>query len=261
MNDPVIAVHGVHFAYNSRQPVLEDVHLEVRRGDFLAVMGPNGGGKTTLLKLLLGILHPQRGLVRVLGDLPDKVSSRVGYVPQHANATAIHDVFPITAQDVVLLGRLPHRPWWRGFSGPDENAVRHALERVGLWEQRGQRIGRLSGGQRQRVFIARALVNDPEILFLDEPTASVDRRFQSGFYDLLKELNASMTIIVVSHDVSVLSSYVKSVACVNRSLFYHDAAELTRDMLEAAYHCPVEVVAHGPLPHRVLQDHSCRRHD
>jgi len=256
MGDPVVAAHGVHFAFND-QPVLEDVHLEVCHGDFLAVLGPNGGGKTTLLKLLLGLLRPQRGVIRVLGDLPGKSSRRVGYVPQQTN---IHDVFPITAEDVVLLGRLPHRPKWRGFSGSDNNAVRHALERVGMGGLRHRRIGRLSGGQRQRVLIARALVNAPEILFLDEPTASVDRHFQTEFYDLLKELNASMTIIVVSHDLFVLSAYAKSVACVNRTLFYHDAAELTQNMLKAAYHCPVEVVAHGPLPHRVLQDHSCR-HD
>jgi len=256
MGLPVVDVRGVHFAYNSHL-VLEDVHLQVRRGDFLAVLGPNGGGKTTLLKLLLGILRPQRGTIRVLGEAPGKAARHVGYVPQQTN---IHEFFPIIAADVVRLGRLPQRSRWRGFSGLDEDAVRQALERVGMWESRNQRIGRLSGGQRQRVLIARALVNEPEILFLDEPTASVDSRFQTEFYDLLKELNASMTIIVVSHDLSVLSSHAKSVACVNRTLFFHDAAELTQGMLEAAYHCPVELVAHGPLPHRVLKDHHCR-HD
>lgn len=253
MEKPVVSVHGVHFAYTS-QPVLEDVNLEVRRGDFLAMLGPNGGGKTTLLKLMLGLLKPQHGAISVLGLSPTRASQRVGYVPQHAN---IHDDFPITAADVVRLGRLPHRSWWRGFSGPDEHATRLALERVGMLEHRRQRIGRLSGGQRQRVLIARALVNEPEILFLDEPTASVDQRFQTEFYDLLKELNALMTIIVVSHDLTVLSSHVKSVACVNRTLFYHDAAELTQDMLESVYHCPVELVTHGSLPHRVLKDHRC----
>lgn len=253
MDDPVVAVKGVSFAYNSRL-VLENVHLEVNSGDFLAVLGPNGGGKTTLLKLLLGILRPQKGQILVLGRLPGQACQNVGYVPQHTN---IHEVFPITAKDVVRLGRLPHRTWRRGFSRADEDHVRQALERVGMWSHRGQRIGRLSGGQRQRVLIARALVNAPEILFLDEPTASVDRAFQTEFYDLLQELNAGMTIIVVSHDLSVLSSHAKSVACVNRTLFYHDAAELTQGMLESVYHCPVELVAHGPLPHRVLRDHSC----
>lgn len=253
MNDPVVVVSGVSFAYSSHL-VLEDVHLEVRRGDFLAVLGPNGGGKTTLLKLLLGILHPQKGRILVLGRPPGHAFRQVGYVPQHAN---IHEFFPITAMDVVRLGRLPHRSRLRGFAQSDEALVRQALERVGMWAHRGQRIGRLSGGQRQRILIARALVNAPEVLFLDEPTASVDRAFQTEFYDLLQELNTVMTIIVVSHDLSVLSSHAKSVACVNRTLFYHDAGELTQGMLEAVYHCPVELVAHGPLPHRVLRDHSC----
>ncbi|HDQ40255.1 MAG TPA: ABC transporter ATP-binding protein [Desulfonatronum sp.] len=256
MENPLVAVHGVHFAYNS-QPVLEDVHLQIRRGDFLAVLGPNGGGKTTLLKLILGILRPQKGTIRVFGLTPGKAARYVGYVPQHTN---VHEVFPITVADVVCLGLLPHRSWWRGFIRSDEAAVRQALERVGMWKHRHQRIGRLSGGQRQRVLIARALVNEPELLFLDEPTASVDRQFQSEFYDLLKTLNASMTIAVVSHDLSVLSSHAKSVACVNKTLFYHDAAELTQGMLESTYHCPVELVTHGPLPHRVLKDHPCR-HD
>lgn len=256
MENPVVDVRGVHFAYNV-QPVLEDVHLQVRRGDFLAVLGPNGGGKTTLLKLLLGILRPNRGTISVLGVPPGLSARRVGYVPQHTNN---HEFFPVTAAEVVRLGRLPHRPWWRGFSPKDQDLTRQALERVGMWEYGSRRIERLSGGQRQRVLIARALVNEPEILFLDEPTASVDSRFQTDFYNLLKELNASMTIIVVSHDLSVLSSHAKSVACVSRTLYYHDAAELTQTMLEAAYHCPVELVAHGPLPHRVLKDHHCR-HD
>lgn len=253
MGDPVVDVRGVHFAY-ANHPVLEDITFQVRGGDFLAVLGPNGGGKTTLLKLLLGLLRPQQGEIRVLGLSPKRAAQRVGYVPQHVN---VHDEFPISAEDVVRLGRLPHRSWLRVLSGADEQAVRLAMDRVGLSGFRDRRIGRLSGGQRQRVLIARALVNEPEILFLDEPTASVDRGFQTEFYDLLQKLNASMTIIVVSHDLSVLSSHARSVACVNRTLYYHDAAELTQGMLEQAYHCPVELVAHGPLPHRVLKDHPC----
>ena len=253
MFPPVVHAQGVCFAYDGHL-VLEDVDLRVRKGDFLAVLGPNGGGKTTLLKVLLGILKPRRGGISVLGVPPGQAAHKVGYVPQHIN---IHPRFSITVEDVVLLGRLPHRSWWRCFGEADRSAARQALERVGMWDVRDRRIGRLSGGQRQRVFIARALANDPELLFLDEPTASVDRDFQTALYDLLKELNASMTIIVVSHDLSILSSYATSVACVNKTLFYHDRAEFTQTMLETAYHCPVELVTHGPVPHRVLKDHRC----
>jgi zinc transport system ATP-binding protein len=248
----VVDVSDVHFAYNGH-PVLENINLQVRQGDFLAILGPNGGGKTTLLKLLLGVLEPQHGTISILDEPPGCSPQNIGYVPQRTN---IHTHFPITVEDVVLLGRLPRGCRRRGFSGTDRYAVRQALERVGMGELRSRRIGCLSGGQRQRVFIARALVNEPILLFLDEPTASVDREFQTVFYNLLKELNACMTIIVVSHDLSILSSYAKSVACVNRTLYYHDQAEFTQAMLETSYHCPVELVAHGPVPHRVLKDHQ-----
>lgn len=253
MSVPVVHAQGVSFAFNHHS-VLEKVDLLVRQGDFLAVLGPNGGGKTTLLRLLLGILRPQSGRISVLGAAPGAMPRKVGYVPQHTN---IHPQFPVSVEDVVLLGRLPHRLIWRDFKEEDRAAAKKALERVGLWDLRDRRIGNLSGGQRQRVFIARALATNPELLFLDEPTASVDREFQTALYDLLKALNVSMTIIVVSHDLSILSSYVKSVACVNRTLYYHDRAEFTQEMLEMAYHCPVELVAHGPVPHRVLKDHRC----
>lgn len=249
---PVVHAEGVNFAYDGC-PVLDNIHLRVQQGEFLAMMGPNGGGKTTLLKLLLGVLTPQKGDITVLNAVPGKASSKIGYVPQQTN---VHLQFPISVEDLVLLGRLPHRSWLRHFATADRMAAREALEQVGMWSCRNRRIGQLSGGQRQRVFIARALANGPELLFLDEPTASVDTEFQDALYTLLKKLNARMTIIVVSHDISVLSSCATSVACVNRTLYYHDQAELTPAMLESTYHCPVELVAHGPVPHRVLKEHD-----
>ena len=251
---PVVYADGVSFAYDGC-PVLDNIHLQVRQGEFLAMLGPNGGGKTTLLKLLLGILTAQKGVISVLDALPGKAPQKIGYVPQQTN---IHLQFPITVEDLVLLGRLPHRRLLRRFTATDRLAARQALEQVGMWSHRSRRIGQLSGGQRQRVFIARALANGPELLFLDEPTASVDSEFQEALYTLLKELNARMTIIVVSHDISVLSACATSVACVNRTLYYHDQAELTPAMLESTYHCPVELVTHGPVPHRVLKQHDQR---
>lgn len=251
VSSPVIEVHGLWFSFNGN-PVLEDVNLTIHPRDFLAVIGPNGGGKTTLLKLMLGLLEPDRGTVRVFGHSPREAAGSIGYVPQEID---INKGFPISVRDVVLMGRMRGGGGWRRFSRPDKIAARQALERVEMWEYRKRRIGELSGGQRQRVFMARALVGEPKILFLDEPTASVDQKGQTDFYALLKELNENVTVVVVSHDLMVLSSYIKSVACVSQQVFFHDAPEITKDMLEMAYHCPVELIAHG-VPHRVLPKHS-----
>ncbi|PIU32613.1 MAG: ABC transporter [Syntrophobacteraceae bacterium CG07_land_8_20_14_0_80_61_8] len=245
-----IEVDGLYFAYDGEW-VLEDVHLSIPERTFLAVLGPNGSGKTTLLKLLLGILKPARGRVRVFDKAPELVSERFGYVPQNTN---INQSFPVSVGDVVLMGRLGRGLRLRRRTKRDQELVRTALERVGMWSKRDRKMAALSGGERQRVLIARALAVDPRVLFMDEPTASVDAVFQTELYSLLKTLNETMTIVVVSHDLSVLSSYVGAVACVNRKVFYHDSAELTTEMIDRVYHCPVELIAHG-FPHRVLRDH------
>ncbi|HRR29902.1 MAG TPA: ABC transporter ATP-binding protein [Candidatus Sumerlaeia bacterium] len=246
----MITVKNLWFSYDA-QVILEDVNLTIKQGEFIAVIGPNGGGKTTLIKLILGILKPQRGEITVLGQPPKAAARRMGYVPQNTN---ISKVFPISVMDVALMGRLGKagRSW--RYSEADRRRAEEALDRVGMLEHKKSPVLNLSGGQRQRVFIARALASDPEILFMDEPTASVDQEWQAQIYNLLKELNKSITIVVVSHDISILSSYVKSVACVNRTVYYHDAAEITEEMLGKMYQCPVELVAHG-VPHRVLQSH------
>lgn len=257
MQPLAIEVENLWFSYHEHL-ILRDIRLSIKEGDFVAVLGPNGGGKTTLLKLLLGILKPDRGTIRLYGKPPDKMRNRVGYVPQHIS---FNKDFPISVLDVTLMGRLGHTgPLWR-YSGEDRIKAQQALEKMGMWEYRDRNIGKLSGGQRQRVFIARALVSDPQILFMDEPTANIDMEGQTKLYEILKELNKTMTILVVSHDLSFLSSYVKSVACVNQTLYFHDSAEITSEMLDMAPHCPIELVAHGPFPHRVLLNHKDHEHD
>ncbi len=255
MSGPVIEISRVGFAYH-RQPVLSEVSLSIREGDCVALLGPNGGGKTTLIKLCLGLLRPDTGSIRLFGRDVEKelkpVLGRIGYVPQDLS---LAPGFPITVLDLVLTGRLSPQRSGMGFSRADREAARQALEEVGLWKRRGWRIDRLSGGQRQRVMIARALATRPELLFLDEPTASVDREWQVRLYDLFKELNKKAALVVVSHDLSVISSYVKSVACVNQNVHYHPRPEITADMISRTYQCPVELVAHG-LPHRVLGEHE-----
>jgi len=257
MSDTIIKIKNLNFSYND-QPVLRDVNLTVNQGDFVAMIGPNGGGKTTLLKLMLGLLNADSGAVRIFNQPPQNVSHRIGYVPQDVH---INKNFPISALDVVLMGKLKPGRGWSRHSPQDRLAAINALVQVEMKKYHDHRIGELSGGQKQRVFVARALVTAPELLFLDEPTASIDTRGQNEFYSLLKELNQTITIIVVSHDLLVISGSIKSVICVNRRLHYHGHAELTGEMIEMMYDCtadetcPVELIAHG-LPHRVLQEHE-----
>ena len=257
MSNTIIEIQNLNFSYN-RQPVLRDVDLNIQSGDFMAMIGPNGGGKTTLLKLMLGLLNPDAGRIKIFGEAPADVSHRIGYVPQDVH---INKNFPISSSDVVLMGKLKPGRGWSRHSNEDRNAAIEALAQVEMEKFRNHRIGELSGGQKQRIFVARALVTDPDILFLDEPTASIDTKGQNEFYALLKELNKKITIIVVSHDLMVISRHVKSVACVNERLHYHGHAELTGEMIEMMYNCtvedtcPVELIAHG-LPHRVLQKHT-----
>jgi zinc transport system ATP-binding protein len=253
----IIEIKDLDFAYNG-EVVLEDVNLTVRQKDFIAIIGPNGGGKTTLLKLMLGLLVPVKGVVHVDGKAPREASHCIGYVPQNVHS---NHSFPITAIDVVLMGKFDPKKRLSRRSAANRRDAMAALERMEMAAYADKKIGTLSGGQRQRVFIARALVARPSLLLLDEPTASIDTKGQADFYRLLKELNQDITVLVVSHDLLVVSRYVKSVACVNKKLHYHDQAEITGDMLETMYPCtveevcPVELVAHG-LPHRVLSDHE-----
>ena len=257
MEDSIVEIKDVWFAYNG-ETVLEDVSLDIRQGDFIAMIGPNGGGKTTLLKLMLGLLKPDRGSIRVLGDSTEKASYHIGYVSQDVH---INRRFPITALDVVMMGKLAPKKRWGRNSDQSRQEALDALERLEVDVFADKKIGELSGGQRQRVFIARALVTRPKVLLLDEPTASIDAKGQAEFYRTLKDLNKDITILVVSHDLVAISTYVKSVACVNKQLHYHHQAEITGEMLEEMYPCtdeeicPVELIAHG-LPHRVLKHHQ-----
>ncbi len=231
MAPPIIQLENITCSYD-RGPVLEDVCLSVPAGDFLAIIGPNGSGKTTLIKVILGLLHPQHGSVRVFGRNPESVSGRIGYVPQQLN---FKPEFPITVEQVVRMGLAGSRgQGWR-FTAEEKERSRQALERVEMQEYAGRRIKRLSGGQLQRVIIARALVSDPSLLLLDEPTSNLDPHGAFCFYEFLAELNRHITIVVVSHDIHIVSSKVKSVACVNKRLFYNPGPGMTPEMLSLMY--------------------------
>jgi zinc transport system ATP-binding protein len=251
MKPYAIELEHVWFTYEGT-PVLVDASMILEQGEFLGIIGPNGGGKTTLLKLLLGVLKPDKGQIRILGEAPHDASHRVGYVPQNMD---FNRHFPISVMDVTLMGRLNRSRIGRGYTGEDKEKVSKILEKVGMWDYRHRPIGKLSGGQRQRVFIARALVTDPELLFFDEPTASVDSDFETDLYDFLQELNRTVTIVVITHDIGVISSHVKSIACINKQLMFHKGGQITPEMINMAYQCPVDLIAHG-LPHRVLHTHE-----
>jgi zinc transport system ATP-binding protein len=237
---PDVMFHNVSFAYNG-EPVLEKVYFKVECGDFLTVLGPNGGGKTTLLKLILGLIRPQKGKIEVFGRSPEKARISIGYVPQHLD---FDPRFPLSVCDVILMGRLSGRPFGP-YRREDREAACAALEQVDLLGLRRRGFGELSGGQRQRVLIARALTSSPRLLLLDEPTANIDRDSQRRLYELLGELNRHLTIFMATHDVGFVSKYVKSVLCVNRSVLKHPTSRLGGKLIRDLYGSEMALVQHG----------------
>lgn len=238
--DCVIELRDLAFSY-PLTPVLDEVTFCVARGDFVCMVGPNGGGKTTLLRLMLGLLTPTRGTVRVLGLPPVQARRRLGYMPQHAYLDL---QFPVRVLDVVLMGRLG-RGRLGFYTRTDRTTARAALGEVGLTDYAKRPFAALSGGQRQRVLIARALACEPDILLLDEPTANLDPLVQDEMNELLHALNKRLTIVLVSHDVGFVTRHVKSVVCVNRNVMVHTASAITGDSIRALYGHDVHMVQHG----------------
>ncbi len=244
----VIVLEDVSFSYGG-PPVVRHVDLRVREGDFLGIVGPNAGGKSTLLKLILGLLEPQSGRIRVLGGKPARAARAIGYVPQFPGFSRY---FPISVEQVVLLGRLgagEGAGFWSQFlpgrySAEDRRKARAALAEVEAEDLLHRQIGSLSGGQLQRVLLARALASEPRILILDEPTANIDQRLEGDIFDLLKRLNERLTIVVVSHDIAFISSYVDRVACINRTLVCHQTEAVDSDIIHQLYGDHVRMVTH-----------------
>ncbi len=229
---------------------IEGINLSVNTGDFLGIIGPNGGGKTTLLKTLIGIIKP------TTGKLIKAPALHIGYVPQFSS---FNKSFPINVYQVILMGRLNKGlRIGKKYSKEDHDKVEQVLQELSIDHLKDRHISELSGGQLQKVLIGRAMVSEPTLLVLDEPTASLDGEARQDIYTLLKQLNTSMSVVVVSHDMAAVSSYVKQVACLNKQLFYHGDTEHIGDSLERAYGCPVDIIAHGK-PHRVFIEHEGRR--
>ena len=247
--ETLISINDLSFSYD-KEVVLDRISLEVRALDYLAIIGPNGGGKSTLIKLILGLLKPTSGSIRLFGMSPKKGRQKIGYLSQ---LQSVDFTYPISVMDIVLMSCLS-KPFFGYYSRKDKLNAENILSQLGLFELRNRHLSELSGGQRQRVFFARALMKDPDLLVLDEPTCSVDPVTGENFFDLLKLLNKQKTIVVISHDISALSRSVKSVACLNKTLVHHGECLLSPELLNKTYCCDVDLISHG-VPHRVFELH------
>lgn len=240
----VIEIKNVSFAYPGGVDAVIDVDLAIPDGEFAAIIGPNGGGKTTLLNLILGELTPRRGHVTVLGGRPEKTRRAIGYMPQHSQ---LDPQFPVGVMDVVLMG-LAERHWCGPYSNRDRRTASEKLELIGIADLAKRSFSELSGGQRQRALIARALVSEPEILLLDEPTANIDPGVEERFYETLKRLNETITVVVVSHDLGLVNHGIDSVICVNRRVNVHPTSDLTGEAINKIYGAEQRLIRH---------DHRC----
>jgi zinc transport system ATP-binding protein len=236
--DHAIKFDQVSFAYD-RETVVDAASFTIAHRDFVGIIGPNGGGKSTLVKLMLGVLKPQKGTIEVLGHAPHRACRRIGYMPQNSQ---LDPEFPVTALDVVLMGRLGIASPVGPYGSKDRQAALHALDEVGLSDLATRPLRLLSGGQRQRVLIARALAGEPELLILDEPTANLDPAVQDDLYDQLRELNKTITVVIVSHDVGFVSLYFKTVICVSRSVHIHSTGDLTNQQVADMYGREVRLI-------------------
>jgi len=245
----LLKIESVSAGYEDKV-VLKDVTMPVEEKDFIGIIGPNGGGKTTFLKVILGLIKPFSGKVNYTpGGLR---INQIGYMPQVAQGDTL---FPVTVEDVVLSG-LMHSMGPMGRMGRNEKKrALEVMDELGLSSISHQPLNELSGGQLQRVYLARAVSGCPRLLLLDEPATFVDPSFEADFYEKLKQLNERMTIMMVSHDVGTISTWVKSFACVNRSIFYHPHSKITEEDLKL-YGCPIQLVTHGDVPHIVLHKHD-----
>ncbi|HON36606.1 MAG TPA: metal ABC transporter ATP-binding protein [Methanothrix sp.] len=253
MTSEIVSIENL-WLFRGEHVILEDINLRLNRADFLGLIGPNGGGKSTLLKLMLGLIKPDKGRIRIFGQQPEAARGMIGYLPQK---TIFDQSFPVKVLEVAQMGRFSRTGLFRRYGPADRDAALRALEAVGMEDRAEREIGALSGGEQQRVFVARSLVSDPELLLLDEPTAGIDSAQQAEFYELLCHLNQDrgIAIILVSHDITAVSKYVGKIACLNQRLYYHGSKELTSEDIEKAYGCPVDLIAHG-TPHRVLRKHD-----
>ncbi len=248
---PLVDIRNLTVGYDENI-ILTDVSLTIHSSDFIGVIGPNGGGKTTLLKAILGLLTPVKGEVVFHDCMTEGNHHRIGYLPQINN---IDRKFPISVDEVVKSGLMSRKRIIKSYDKKDLEFAGQLMDQMGIYEIRDKAIGELSGGQIQRALLCRALVNQPKLLVLDEPNTYVDNRFEKELYEKLLKLNENIAILLISHDLGTISTYVKSIACVNHSLHYHPGNKITPELMEA-YECPIQIITHGKIPHTVLHQHE-----
>lgn len=246
----LIELHNVSVAYDV-EPVLKGVNLAIAEGDFIGVIGPNGGGKTTLVKAILGQVA-YSGQITYAESVRTSSGLAIGYLPQQ---NLFDRSFPISVSEVVLSGLQSQKRWGVGYSKEDKKRVDDVLEQMGILSLANRAIGDISGGQMQRALLCRAIISNPKVLILDEPTTYVDNRFEGELYELLDKLSQSMAIVVVSHDIGTITSKVRSIVCVNRTVHRHNSNVITPEQL-ANYNCPIQIISHGHIPHTVLEHHD-----
>ncbi|MDR1745663.1 MAG: ABC transporter ATP-binding protein [Tannerella sp.] len=252
MKDKRIEISHVSVSYGTKT-VLRDVSFCLREDDFLGVIGPNGGGKTTLLKVILELVKPSEGSVTFYRNGQKTPSLKFGYLPQ---INKIDKQFPVSVYEVVASGLMAEKRIGRRFTAEQRRQTDEVIAQMGLEHLAGTPVGRLSGGELQRALLGRSMISRPEILILDEPNTYVDKWFEVRLYELLAEINRTTAIILVSHDVGTILPIVKNIVCVNESLHYHPGNDLTSEWLDEYYHCPIELIGHGDFPHRILKKHD-----
>ncbi|MDR0796973.1 MAG: metal ABC transporter ATP-binding protein [Tannerella sp.] len=250
--DKLLEVNDIMVSYGTKT-VLKNVSFTLWENDFLGMIGPNGGGKTTLLKAILGLLKPSAGHIIFYRGGQPVPALKIGYLPQ---INQIDKVFPIAVYEVVASGLMAENKGWRKYSKAQHLRINETLDRMEIKEKAKCPVGELSGGELQRVLLGRAIVSHPEILILDEPNTYVDKFFESRLYQLLEEINKDMAIILVSHDTGAILPLVKNITCVNETLHYHAGNNPVEEWIEQVYHCPIELIGHGDFPHRVLKRHE-----
>ena len=249
--NPLITISNMSVAYE-RNIVLHDVNLTIYDDDFLGIMGPNGGGKTTLIKCILGLLKPVSGEIHFYKDGVEVNHISMGYLPQY---TTIDKKFPISVEEVILSGLNADKPLFGRYTREHKEKVANMIIRMGLDGLGKRAIGQLSGGQLQRALLGRALISDPKVVILDEPSTYIDKQFETALYKILEDINKDCAIIIVSHDIGTILQKVKSVACVNETLDYHPDLGITSEWIEKNLNCPIGLLGHGDLPHRILGRH------
>lgn len=247
----IMEISNLSTAYDSSN-VLEGVNLNIHANDYLGIIGPNGGGKSTLLKCILGI-KKHSGTIRFFDKNGEETHSpKIGYLPQY---TKVDSDFPITVEEVIQAG-IPCKPLQWRKKKQAQHLVEQTMDKVGVSNLSKLPIGQLSGGQLQRVLLGRAIVSQPDILMLDEPNTYLDKTHEIKLYEILAEINKDCAIILVSHDIGTILQQVKQVACVERTLHYHSCKEVDQKWIGQSLHCPIDIVGHGDLPHRILPRHS-----